>query len=384
MLKESKIYVAGHQGLVGSAILNSLLENGYQNLITRTHKALDLLDSKAVEEFFMEVQPEYVFLAAAKVGGIIANNAHRAEFIYQNLMIQSNVIHQSYISNVKKLLFLGSTCIYPRNSPQPIKEEYLLTGELEYTNEPYSTAKIAGMKMCESYNIQYGTNFLSVMPTNLYGPKDNFDLEASHVIPAILRKVYLGKALEENDWETIANDLNRRPIEGVDGSQNKNKLKEILDKYGVRYKYDQEAIHNNIRPVEIEIWGSGKPIREFLWSEDMAEACIHIMQNVNFQDLVTDSYRKSKSNQPMRNTHINIGTGREISIAHLAEIIKIIIKFKGTYYYNSSLPDGTPRKLTDVSKLKGLGWKYSVELDEGIYRLFNWYKSSIYNMINWK
>lgn len=385
MQKESKIYVAGHRGLVGSAILTNLQEQGYHNIVTRTHKELDLIDCKAVEAFFEEEKPEFVFLAAAKVGGIVANNVNRAEFIFDNLMIQCNVIHQSYLHKVKKLMFLGSTCIYPRDSPQPIKEEYLLTGELEYTNEPYSTAKIAGIKMCESYNLQYRTNFISVMPTNLYGPKDNFDLETSHVLPALIRKVHLGKALEENDWEAIANDLNRRPIDGLDGSQGKDKLRAVLEKYGIKYKNSEETVFNDLRPVEIEIWGSGKPIREFLWSEDMADACIHIMKEVDFIDILVDNKSKiilsDNPNNMVRNTHINIGTGREISIAHLAEIIKIIIKYKGSYYYNTSLPDGTPRKLTDVSRLNNLGWKYSVELDEGIYRIYNWYKSSINRQI---
>lgn len=382
MEKGSKIFVAGHQGLVGSAIFSNLKENGYHNLITRNRKELDLIDCTAVENFFKQEKPEYVFLAAAKVGGIIANNVYRGEFIYENLMIQTNVIHHSYLSKVKKLMFLGSTCIYPREAPQPIKEEYLLTGELEYTNEPYSIAKISGIKMCESYNLQYGTNFISVMPTNLYGPRDNFDLENSHVLPAIIRKVHLGKALEENDWEAIADDLNRRPIEGVDGSQSKQKMRQILEKYGVRYQdLTNDFREHEILPVEIEIWGSGKPIREFLWSEDMADACIHIMKKVDFQDIIAGKEFEQNQLSMVRNTHINIGTGREISIAHLAEIVKIIIKFKGNYYYNTSRPDGTMRKLTDVTRLNKLGWKYTVDLDEGIHRMYKWYLSSIYNFL---
>ncbi|MBZ9731299.1 GDP-L-fucose synthase [Salegentibacter sp. JZCK2] len=370
MKKNAKIYVAGHQGLVGSAIYSNLKKKGYSRLITRTHKELDLIDCHAVEEFFESEKPEFVFLAAAKVGGIVANNTYRAEFIYENLMIQSNVIHQAFRHGIKKLLFLGSTCIYPRDSPQPIKEEYLLTDILEYTNEPYAIAKIAGIKMCESYNLQYGTNFISVMPTNLYGPGDNFDLETSHVLPALIRKIHLGKALEENDWETISDDFNRRPIEGIDGSQGRSEMLEVLRKYGIK------ALSNNeeyFYQVEVEIWGSGKQIREFLWSDDMAEACVFLMENVNFSDLIPLDQTKDE----IRNTQINIGTGREITIAHLAEIVKIILKFKGELFFNTDKPEGTARKLTDVSKLKALGWKYEVELDEGVNRLYRWYKSSI-------
>lgn len=378
MNKNSRIYVAGHLGLVGSAILNNLQEKGYVNLLVKTRHELDLTDCSAVARFFEEEKPEYVFLAAAKVGGIVANNIYRGDFMYSNLMIQTNVIHQSYIHKVQKLLFMGSTCIYPKNSPQPIKEEYLLTGSLEYTNEPYAIAKIAGIKMCESYNLQYGTNFISVMPTSLYGPKDNFDLEKSHVLPALIRKIYLGKALEENNWEAIYDDLNRRPIEGNDGSQSKKKITELLNKYGVKVENTKSGFLE-VKKVVIEVWGSGKPLREFLWSEEMADACVFIMEKRDFNDIVV---LKDETNpvQEVRNTHINIGTGREISIAHLAEIVKIIIKFKGDLFFNSTKPDGAFRKLTDVSKLSALGWKYQVELDEGIYRLYQWYKSSIYNM----
>lgn len=378
MNKDSKIFIAGHRGLVGSALLRTLEKRGYSNLITASHNELDLSDATEVAAFFENKKPEFVFLAAAKVGGIVANNTYRADFIYQNLMIQSNVIHWSYMHGVKKLLFLGSTCIYPKKSPQPIREEYLLTGPLEYTNEPYAIAKIAGIKMCESYNLQYGTNFISVMPTNLYGPKDNFDLETSHVLPALMRKIHLGKALEEGDWEAIANDFNRRPVEGIDGSQSKEEILEALQKYGVKLKNSEQGISNsNSNNVCVEIWGSGKPLREFLWSEEMADACVFIMENTDFQDILTLKKDFEMSNQEVRNTHINVGTGREISIAHLAEIIKTIVKFKGELYYDRSKPDGALRKLTDVSKLTALGWKYSVELDEGIYRLYNWYKSSI-------
>ncbi len=364
--KDAKIYVAGHTGLVGSAILKNLKSKGYKNFILKTHAELDLTDSQAVEAFFQKEKPEYVFLAAAKVGGIVANNKYRADFIYENLMIQNNVIHQSYKHGIKKLLFLGSTCIYPKNCPQPIKEEYLLTGELEYTNEPYAIAKIAGIKMCESYNLQYGTNFISVMPTNLYGPNDNFDLEKSHVLPALMRKIHLGKALENQDWETVRKDLNRLPIENIDGSANEDEILKILEKYGVTRKKDQ---------VSIEIWGTGKPRREFLWSEDMADACVFVMEHVDFDDLVNQLKKSDKDNKPLeiRNTHINIGTGEDISIKDLAYLIKQKIGFQGDFYFNTQKPDGTFRKLTDPSKLNSLGWKHRVDLEEGIERLYTWY-----------
>lgn len=380
MEKTSKIYVAGHQGLVGSAILKDLKKKDYLNIITRSHRDLDLSDCEQVDEFLKEEKPDYVFLAAAKVGGIIANNTYRAEFLYQNLMIQTNVIHYSYVHRVKKLMFLGSTCIYPKHCPQPIKEEYLLTGPLEYTNEPYAIAKIAGIKMCESYNLQYGTNFISVMPTNLYGPKDNFDLENSHVLPALLRKIHLGKAIEENDWEAIAEDLNRRPIENIDGSQSKEEILNILGKYGIRLK---RSVDGDGNIVSIEIWGSGQPQREFLWSEEMADACVFLMGKRDFWDIISLN-KEENASEEIRNTHINIGSGREISIAHLAEIVKVIVKFKGELFFNTEKPDGAPRKLTDVSKLTALGWNYKIDLDEGIFRLYNWYRSSIYNRVGMK
>jgi GDP-L-fucose synthase len=362
MQKESKIYVAGHRGLVGSAILKNLQERGYTNCITRTHKELDLTDTQAVADFFKKEQPEYVFLAAAKVGGIIANNTYRADFIYQNLQIQNNVIHQSHKGGVKKLLFLGSTCIYPKNAPQPMKEEYLLTDTLEYTNEPYAIAKIAGIKMCESYNLQYGTNFISVMPTNLYGPNDNFDLEKSHVLPALIRKIHLGKALENGDWVSIKEDLNKLPIEGVTGKATQGEILNILEKYGIK----QLNVQNSKLKTQIEIWGSGKPMREFLWSEDMADACVFIMESRDFKDIITQ-------NKEVRNTHINIGTGSDVTISKLAEIIKQTIGFKGVFVYNTSKPDGTMKKLTDVTKLNNLGWKHKTELEEGVCKIYEWY-----------
>lgn len=320
MNKTSKIYLAGHRGLVGSAILKTLTCKGYSNIITRSHGELDLTDQKAVRAFFEEEKPEYVFLAAAKVGGIVANNTYRADFIYENLQIQNNVIHQSYVHGVKKLLFLGSTCIYPKNAPQPMREDSLLTSELEYTNEPYAIAKIAGIKMCESYNLQYGTNFISVMPTNLYGPNDNFDLETSHVLPALMRKMH--EAKEQN-------------------------------------------------APSVEIWGSGTPRREFLYAEDMADACVFVMEKVDFKDLCDPTCKE------VRNTHINIGTGEDVSIKELAELIKKSVGFKGELVFNTQKPDGTLVKRTDPSKLHALGWKHNVELAEGVRRVYGWYKGLI-------
>ena len=345
MDKNSKIYVAGHKGLVGSAIVRNLKSKGYENIITRTHNELDLMEQKAVYEFFEKEKPEYVVLAAAKVGGIVANSTYRADFIYENLQIQNNVIHQSYVHKVKKLLFLGSTCIYPKDAPQPMSEEVLLTSPLEYTNEPYAIAKIAGMKMCESYNLQYGTNFISVMPTNLYGPNDNFDLETSHVLPALIRKTHLAKLLSEEKFDEVVKDLKARDI---------NEAMAYLDKFG-------------ISKDRVEIWGTGEPRREFLHSEDMADACVFLLENRDFKDTY------DKNSKEIRNTHINIGTGKDISINELANLVKNIIGFKGELYFNNSKPDGTMLKLTDPSKLHSLGWKHKVELEDGIKTLYEWY-----------
>jgi len=286
-------------------------------------------------------------------------------------------------------MFLGSTCIYPKNCPQPMKEEYLLTGELEYTNEPYAIAKIAGIKMCESYNLQYGTNFISVMPTNLYGPNDNFDLEKSHVLPALIRKIHLGKALEQNDWETVRSDLNRLPIEKINGDSAREKIVEILHKYGISFNIQHSTLNIDPDSVKIEIWGSGKPRREFLWSEDMADACIYIMEKIDFCDIAKENNPTSNTQHPttcealntqrstlnteIRNTHINIGTGEDISIKDLAYLIKDIIGFKGDFVFNTKKPDGTMVKLTDPSKLHKLGWKHKVELEEGIEKIYRWY-----------
>jgi GDP-L-fucose synthase len=358
MLKDSKIYVAGHLGLVGSAITKSLREKGYSNIIGRSISELNLLNQKTVEDFFKTEKPEYVILAAAKVGGIVANNTYRGQFIYENLQIQNNIIHQSYVHGVKKLLFLGSTCIYPKLAPQPMPEDCLLTDVLEYTNEPYAIAKIAGLKMCESYNIQYGTNFISVMPTNLYGPNDNFNLETSHVLPAMIRKIHLAKCLQDNDWNGIREDLNKRPVEGVDGSADNGNILVILNKYGIK---------KEINKTILALWGTGEPMREFLWSEDMADACVYLLENRNFEDI------KSHCGAEIRNTHINIGTGKEISIRSLSELIRKITGFNGTIEFDTSNPDGTMRKLTDPSKLHKLGWKHKIDIEEGVNKLYNWY-----------
>jgi len=353
MEKHSKIYVAGHKGLVGSAIWNNLLSKGYTNLIGKTIDELDLCDAAAVKQYFDAEKPEYVFLAAAKVGGIMANNTYRANFIYENLQIQNNIIGESYRHGVKKLLFLGSTCVYPKNANQPMKETELLTSELEYTNEPYAIAKIAGLKMCESFSLQYGANFIAVMPTNLYGPNDNFDLERSHVLPAMIRKIYLGKCLMDNNWDAIRNDL-KRPVEGICETNSNDEILAILNKYGI-YKN------------AIKLWGTGTPLREFLWSEDMADACVFVVENINFKDT------HSTNEKEIRNCHINIGTGKEVTIKELSELIVKTIYYKGNIEFDSTKPDGTMRKLTDPSKLNKLGWKHKIELEEGVEKLYNWY-----------
>lgn len=353
MNKNAKIYVAGHRGLVGSAIWKNLQDKGYTNLIGRTRRELDLMDSLAVRDFFDREQPEYVFLAAAHVGGIMANNTYRADFIYNNLQIQQNVIGESFAHKVKKLLFLGSTCIYPRDAKQPIGENELLTAPLEYTNEPYAISKIAGLKMCESFNLQYGTNYIAVMPTNLYGPNDNFDLERSHVLPAMIRKIHLTKCLQEQNWTAIKNDLDKRPIEGVTGSTPADDILRILSKYGITEQ-------------GIELWGTGTPLREFLWSEEMADACVFVMENIDFDQL-------KGVGKEIRNCHINIGTGKEISIRNLSSLIARTVGYKGNISFDSQKPDGTMRKLTDPSKLHGLGWHHKIDIEEGVGRIYDWY-----------
>ena len=341
MNKDSKIYVAGHRGLVGSAIWNNLISKGYTNLIGATHQELDLLDGVSVKAFFDKEKPEYVILAAAHVGGIMANNTYRADFIYENLQIQQNVIGESFRHHVKKLLFLGSTCIYPREASQPMVEDCLLTSTLEYTNEPYAIAKIAGLKLCESFNLQYGTNYIAVMPTNLYGPNDNFHLENSHVMPAMIRKIFLSKCLMEEDWNALKKDLNTRPVEGVNGECGLDVILPVLGKYGI---YSDR----------VELWGSGKPLREFLWSEEMADASVFVLEHVDFKDTYQEGEKE------IRNCHINVGTGKEISIKQLSEVISSVMNYKGKIKFDTSKPDGTMRKLTDPSKLHALGWHHKI------------------------
>ena len=357
---DNKIYIAGHRGLVGSAIWKQLKSKGYTNLIGKTSSELNLMDAVATQKFFEEEKPDYVFLAAAHVGGIMANNTYRADFIYNNLQIQQNVIYNAYQFGVKKLLFLGSTCIYPKEATQPINEDELLTNVLEYTNEPYAIAKIAGIKLCESFNIQYDTNFISVMPTNLYGPNDNYDLQKSHVLPALIRKMHLGKALEQNDWNTIRRDLDQRPIEGVNGKSSEQEVLNVLQKYGIHCLSPQS--------VSVALWGSGAPLREFLHSDDMAEACVFLMENINFSDIVSQ-----RSLDEIRNTHINIGSGTDLTIRELALEVKRITGFQGELNWDASKPDGTMRKLMDVSRLEKLGWKYRISLAEGIESVYDAY-----------
>ena len=365
MDRNAKIYVAGHRGLVGSAILRCLQAKGYTNILVRTHTELDLCNQKLVSDFFADKRPEYVFIAAAKVGGILANNIHRADFIYENLQIQNLIIHQSYLSQVKKLLFLGSSCVYPKECPQPMKEKYLLQGPLEYTNEPYAVAKIAGMKMCESYNLQYGTNYLMVMPTNAYGPNDSYDLENCHALPALIRKFHLAKLASQDDWEGIQRD------ELIFGKIPED-IKTDLSFEASRPNTGDSIINNK---PHVRLWGSGNPQREFIYSEDIADACVYIMENVNFKDLI-------KNNTDIRNTHINIGVGKEISIMALAEMIKQVVGFKGDVIYDPTKPDGTMRKLLDVRKLNELGWKSNVSLKDGLRKTYANYlaKSSMDNV----
>lgn len=352
--KNDKIYVAGHRGLVGSAIMANLKRRGFTNVIGRSHAELDLLDPAAVRQFFDEEQPVAVVLAAAHVGGIMANSIQRADFIYQNLQIQQNVIGEAFRHGVKRLLFLGSTCIYPREAPQPIPEDALLTSALEYTNEPYAIAKIAGLKLCESLNLQYGTDYVAVMPTNLYGPNDNFHLENSHVLPAMIRKVHLAKLLGSGDYDAVRADLEKRPVSGLDSASSNEDIERRLADFG-------------ILPGKVRLWGTGTPLREFLWSEDMADACVHILLNVHFADL------KAQCKGDIRNTHINIGTGKELTIAQLADAVAKAADFRGTIEWDASKPDGTMRKLCSVERLHALGWHHTVELPEGIARLYRWY-----------
>ena len=385
--KNSKIYVAGHTGLVGSAIWNNLKKRGYNNLVGLTIQEMDLTDQNQVKAFFDREKPDAVVLAAAFVGGIMANSLYRADFIMVNMKIQCNIISEAYAHGVKKLLFLGSTCIYPKEAPQPMVEDALLTGPLEYTNEPYAIAKIAGLKMCESYNLQYGTNFIAVMPTNLYGPNDNFHLENSHVMPAMMRKVYLAKLIHEGAWDKIAIDLNKRPVEGVKGDASHEEILRVLEKYGIS---DNKVV----------LWGTGTPLREFLWSEEMADACVHILTTVDFKDVIgIEKYssvhfgnkadgvvdRDHTSGRggaipslgEIRNCHINVGTGKELTIRQLSELVVKAVGFEGKVEFDASKPDGTMRKMIDVSKLHRLGWHHKIEIEEGVQKLFEWYKQSL-------
>ncbi|MBF1451326.1 GDP-L-fucose synthase family protein [Prevotella pallens] len=399
--KSSKIYIAGHKGLVGSAIWNNLKARGYTNLIGCSHHELDLTDQQAVENFFAKEKPDAVVLAAAFVGGIMANSLYRADFIMQNMKMQCNIISTAYKYKVKKLLFLGSTCIYPKNAPQPMKEDALLTSPLEYSNEEYAIAKIAGLKMCESYNLQYGTNYIAVMPTNLYGPNDNFHLENSHVMPAMMRKVYLAKLIHENNWDAIKVDMNKRPInpvsklakqigkENVDGNSSKERILQALAFYG---------IENN----KVTLWGTGSPLREFLWSEDMADASVYLLLNVDFKDIIgiekySSVFYGVKTNGEVnrnnsegrggaipelgeiRNSHINIGTGKELTIKELSALVAKTANFTGKIVWDETKPDGTPRKLINVDKLHSLGWKHKIEIEEGVEKLYKWYQHSLEN-----
>ena len=399
--KSSKIYIAGHKGLVGSAIWNNLNARGYTNLIGCSHHELDLTDQQAVEYFFAKEKPDAVVLAAAFVGGIMANSLYRADFIMQNMKMQCNIISTAYKYKVKKLLFLGSTCIYPKNAPQPMKEDALLTSPLEYSNEEYAIAKIAGLKMCESYNLQYGTNYIAVMPTNLYGPNDNFHLENSHVMPAMMRKVYLAKLIHENNWDAIKVDMNKRPInpvsklakqigtENVDGNSSKERILQALAFYG---------IENN----KVTLWGTGSPLREFLWSEDMADASVYLLLNVDFKDIIgIEKYSSvfygvkadgevNRNNSEgrggaipelgeIRNCHINVGTGKELTIKELSALVAKTANFTGKIVWDETKPDGTPRKLINVDKLHSLGWKHKIEIEEGVEKLYKWYQHSLEN-----
>ncbi len=397
--KSSKIYVAGHNGLVGSAIWNNLLQRGYTNLVGRSHKELDLTDQYAVKKFFDEEQPDAVVLAAAFVGGIMANMLYRADFIMMNMKIQCNVISEAYAHGVKKLLFLGSTCIYPKNAPQPMKEDCLLTSPLEYTNEEYAIAKIAGLKMCESYNLQYGTNYIAVMPTNLYGPNDNFHLENSHVMPAMMRKIYLAKLLHEGDWQKIRRDLTIRPV-GANIKENGEQVRYVIDGNSDEALIRKILAWYSIEDNKVTLWGTGTPLREFLWSEDMADASVHVLLNVDFSDIIGIEKYSSvhygvaadgvvdrnhstgrggyiPSLGEIRNCHINVGTGKELTIRELSQLVVKAVGFEGEVAFDASKPDGTMRKLIDVSKLHSLGWTHKVEIEDGVQKLFDWYKTSL-------
>ncbi len=349
MEKDAKIYVAGHKGLAGSAIMLRLRELAYENIVMRTHKELDLTRQADVEEFFDKENPEYVFLAAAKVGGILANTTYKAEFIYDNIMIGGNVIHSAHRYGVKKLLNLGSSCIYPKLAPQPMKEDYLLTGTLEPTNEPYAIAKITAIKLCRYYNDRYRTNFISVMPTNLYGPNDNFNLETAHLLPALIRKFHLARLLKNKDFEGIKRDMHRHllgfGLETEVNAEDKKSIRHIIKRLG-------------ITEDSVMLWGSGKPYREFLYVNDLADACMFLMGNYNYKEI---------------GEFVNVGTSEEINIKDLANLIKEIVSFDGKISHDFAKPDGTPRKLLDISRIRKLGWEPKVSLEAGIRQTYRWY-----------
>jgi len=366
-----KIYVAGHNGMVGSAIVRKLHEKGFLNIVTRSSSELDLTNQQSVHAFLQEEKPDYVVIAAAKVGGIHANDSYPAEFIYQNLMIETNLIHGSYLAGVNNLLFLGSSCIYPKELQQPIKEDYLLSGRLEPTNEPYAISKIVGIKLCESYNRQYGTDYRSIMPTNLYGPNDNFHLENSHVIPAIMRKIHLAKCIEKSDWKAIKQDMKNNPIKGLAENSTNNQILKILAKQGIKQLKTQDSIlitdDSRLNEVEVELWGTGNPMREFLHVDDMADASIHIM-DIDKKIL--------ESEVDLMLSHINIGTGTDITIADVAQTVKEVVGFCGKIVFNAKMPDGTKRKLLDVSKIENLGWKSTITLKDGLKEVYAWFLES--------
>ncbi len=385
-----KVYVAGHLGLVGSAITAALRRRGYNNIIGRSFDELDLRNQQQTERFFEQEKPDAVILAAAKVGGIMANNTLRAEFIYENLMIQSNVIHAAYLNGVKKLVFLGSSCIYPRDCPQPMREDHLLTSPLEYTNEPYAIAKIAGLKMCEAYNIRYGTDFIAVMPTNLYGPNDNFSLTGGHVMPSLMRRIHLGRLLENGDMKAIRADLHRRPVDGIDGHEPEGEIMQLLLNHGVTGTGEIGKSSTGTATtgksstgtvttgksstgtgITVTVWGTGTPFREFMYSADMADATVYIMEKVSFDDL------RPSGTSEIRNTHINIGTGEEVTIRELSSLLREAVGFRGELVFDTTKPDGTPRKFLDSSKLRSLGFRHSTSLREGIASMYKWYLDNL-------
>jgi GDP-L-fucose synthase len=365
---QQRIFVAGHTGMVGSAIKRKLEKMGHESIVTRSSSELDLTNQAQVEGFLSKEAIDIIYLAAAKVGGIHANNTYPADFIYDNMAIECNVIHAAHKSGVQQLLFLGSSCIYPREAEQPMTEEALLTGPLEPTNEPYAVAKIAGIKLCESYNRQHGRDYRSVMPTNLYGSGDNFDLETSHVVAALIRKIHLGKCLEEDDWETLRKDLNKRPVASIDGNASNEKILETLAFHGISYSahhYSLTSPPTDQHPqTTVNLWGTGTPRREFLNVDDAASACVHLM------NLDRATYEAHTHPQY---SHINVGTGEDCTIRELAETIQDIVGYKGQITFDTTMPDGAPRKLLDVSRLMKLGWKSSISLNKGLEDVYKWY-----------